>query len=383
MLEFLFENVGPFRRARWSIPEGLSVLVGPNGVGKTTLFRALRFWSSLLKVGLPGALQEAGGTGSLRNWNAPPEELVRFELTRWDQRYALLLATSGTEFSELFGETLSSSGRTLLERPPLLQGGSLLDTQFSARPGSSAALDPRVVDTLTQRGFPRGVLPAAFLLGVVIVETARFRFEELRRHGSSVSAATTLDPEGLAVFSVLRNWRDRRATRGSFDFVLATMAEAFPGQCEELEFEAAGQTVAARVFLAGRGQSVPHAAMSNGWLQGLLLSVAVAGAAEGSLLCIDELENGLHPHAIAALLRAFRERAREQKLSLACATHSPVVLDQFHEERDRVFVLDPALPEGMLSLEQHPDAEWLQRFDVGDSYARERVGAPLRTDAAE
>jgi predicted ATPase len=387
-LELSVENFGPFRAARWPIPEGVSVLVGPNGAGKSTLLSALRFWSTAFVSGLPPAVQELGGIERLRHWDAPAADMVRLHArdNAATAVWSVTLAMEGANLHGSIGETVLAGPREYILREPLTEHGLLDGRKYSFR-ANQLALDLRTFAALPETERSQFVTSMGWALapalGSRVYRTASFQVERLRSSGSSHSAETMLQPDGGNVFTVLRNWRDKRATANRWDFVREGMRAVFPGQFEDLEFETAGHTIAARVILPGRTASVPHHLMSDGWFNGLLLLTALASADRRSLIAIDEVENGLHPFAIHELLRLFRERAREFDLAVVCATHSPVVLDQFHEEREAVFVLEPDLPTTPIALTDHPDAEWLQHFSVGDSYAHARLGAPIPPRAAE
>ncbi len=96
--------------------------------------------------------------------------------------------------------------------------------------------------------------------------------------------------------------------------------------------------------------------------------MAVCSAPDGGIVAIDEPENGLHPYAIRNILGAIREHADEHNLTVLLATHSPVVLDEFKEEPDKVYVMAQTGPEQLVRLDKLKDPDWLSHFSLGNLY---------------
>lgn len=202
-----------------------------------------------------------------------------------------------------------------------------------------------------------------------------YSLRDLRVHGSQVSSEVALQPSGLNVFSLLRNWRDTRANQPKYDFVLEGLREAFPECFADLEFESAGQTVAARLFPPKSSTSIGSYFAPEGWLVGLLHLAAVASAVDGGVVAIDEFENSLHPYAIRALLEVIEDYVGDHQLTLVTATHSPVLIDQFKARPSNLLVLDPTEPVLPVPLDKLRDPEWLEHFSLGDLYSRGEFGA--------
>jgi hypothetical protein len=60
-------------------------------------------------------------------------------------------------------------------------------------------------------------------------------------------------------------------------------------------------------------------------------------------------------------------------LTVLLATHSMAVLNEFHEEKERVFVLelDQRAGDQPVRLVDHVDPAWLAHFSLGDRYGRD------------
>lgn len=78
----------------------------------------------------------------------------------------------------------------------------------------------------------------------------------------------------------------------------------------------------------------------------------------GGLLIVDEIDAGLHPHAIGALIKSLKNHARRLKLQIIVTTHSPKFIEAIHPESDPtnpnpidsiVYIRDTANPTKLVS----------------------------------
>jgi predicted ATPase len=176
------------------------------------------------------------------------------------------------------------------------------------------------------------------------------------------------------VFTVLRNWRDRRELRPQYDFVVAGLRSAFPEIFADLDFDVAGLTITVDLIDPKSNESYPLALAPDGWITGLLHLTAVAGATKGSLIAIDDFGNDLHPYAIRNLTEAIREWTEERDLTVCLVSHSPVLLDEFKEQPGSVFVMEQGLEKGPVPLTELYETDWLARFSLGRLYEHGEFG---------
>ena len=95
----------------------------------------------------------------------------------------------------------------------------------------------------------------------------------------------------------------------------------------------------------GRTRAVDATLLSDGTLRVLAFAAALLTAPRGSLVIIEEIDNGLHPSRANRLLRALRKIADERELSVLISSHNPALLDALPDESipDVVFCYrDPA-----------------------------------------
>jgi predicted ATPase len=375
-------NFRGLRKLAWS-PSGVCALVGPNGSGKTTALSLLQFFQDAFRKGLLAAIENQGGAWQLRNLRADVNDPVKLALSVGDLRWELHLGVRGSSIDPRPGERVTMRGSyDIIERPLYSDRTRHYDDAIEfdgndyrlalpvfSEPGRDANLAPLVSAISSFRVYRSYDLP------------------RLRRQGSFVSGDPALHANGENAFALLHNWHGRREWRGRFEFVRDGLRAAFPELSTEIDFELTSTTVSVRMHLPGANPNdgVPAYFTPNGWLTGLLHLCAVAGAEPGSLVAIDEVENSLHPYAIQKLMEAFREWSEEHNLTVCLATHSPVVLNEFKEEPESVFVMEPGQETLPVTLADLCGKDWLAHFSLGRLYEHGDFGgqgeAPTSTPA--
>jgi predicted ATPase len=69
------------------------------------------------------------------------------------------------------------------------------------------------------------------------------------------------------------------------------------------------------------------ALLSDGTLRVLAIAAAMFSAAEGSLIVIEEIDNGIHPSRAKHLLGSIRDIAERRNLRVLISTHNPALMD--------------------------------------------------------
>ncbi len=364
------QNYRGLLRLSWS-PSGVCALVGPNGSGKTTALSLFQFFRDAFRNRLSSAVENQGGPWQVRNLRAGPNEPVKLALAVDDVRWELELGLRGSSIDPWPGERVTQGSRVLIERD-LYSGRTISHVGRTAL----ADQDPQLaLPVLYQFDKP------AVLERLVAVVRSVHVFHDcdltgLRRQGSKVSGDAALRADGGNAFAVLHNWHGRREMKDRFDFVREGLRAAFPELCEDIDFELTSTTVSVRMHMPGLKPSdgVPAYFTPDGWLTGLLHLCAVASADPSSLVAIDEMENWLHPFAIRKLIEVFREWAEEHDLTVCLATHSPVVLDEFKEEPEKVFVMEQGREKLPVPVTELYDPEWLAHFSLGRLYVHGDFG---------
>lgn len=72
--------------------------------------------------------------------------------------------------------------------------------------------------------------------------------------------------------------------------------------------------------------------MSDGTLRFIAIVMALLTCKAGSLLVIEEIDNGLHPSRAGELVKVLKELGQERQIDLLCTTHNPVFIDSLGME---------------------------------------------------
>lgn len=368
MIEIEVENYRALRSARCKYEPGVTVVVGPNSAGKTTLLDVPALLRHAAQHGLKEALAHHGGIAA-RTWSVRGEDVrlqIRHERLRWELRFA----NDGDSLADLRERLWVGDG----DEPYATQGvGEVMVSVggegFGLFGGGPAAL-PAARTKLSGMEQEFAVLDRAQMY-------SDYAVREVRVSGSVSSGSDThLHPSGKNVFQVLRNWRDQPASRAQIEFVRSALRAAFPS-FRDLAFQGVGSIVhGGFIFDRDLDRMEPALTAANGIIVGLLHLTAVAAAPRGGYVALDELENALHPFAIRSILDAIDERANSHGVAVVVSTHSPVVLDHFQSRPDRVLVAQPEDPRGFVPLTEVEDRDYLNDFSLGRMYGNGKFGAP-------
>lgn len=77
----------------------------------------------------------------------------------------------------------------------------------------------------------------------------------------------------------------------------------------------------------GKARAYEAALLSDGTLRVLAVAAALLSVPEGTLVVIEEIDNGVHPTRAKLLLDNIQRVARERKLRVLLTTHNPALLD--------------------------------------------------------
>lgn len=351
ILELRVENFRSLRDV--TIPLGpLTVLVGPNGVGKSNVLKVFDFLAAIIRTDLQPALDERGGYDEVSFWGGsrtPTFMKIHLKATwtthaslKAPDEYSMTIrrrshpnktGSYGLSREETFwfkrtqgrGRRIRISGeeahvavedRTGRESPSGSFGIQRLSSGLSTLPrlgrsdgGEEVA---RVADRLS-----------TFRVFDVNVHAAR----QPTRARSIVTSRLGEHAENLAAFLVQLSADEERWRRMTED------ARRILPQLESIEFEQAdGFTDRLAVVLHERGlrRPTPLADASFGTVRLLGLLAMLYDPHPPALTCVEEIDHGLHPQALELIVERLREASAHTQFIVA--THSPALVDRLHAE---------------------------------------------------
>lgn len=325
----------------------LTLLVGANAAGKSNIVEALQLLTWLAAGRRLSELAHALRDESLAI-RGLPDNLVRFgerelrfavstteagELRRWWVKVATdaghwrfvdeglsgvfeVLGGADAKSSERFVTIGSGDGAPAL--PVALDIDRLAMDQLAPRGDQRVADEAWRINTKLQhelRGFQHLDIEPSLMRGYVATSDNR----DVARDGSNVSA-------------VLHRLIQDAGMRAS----LLRFVQHLPEQ-DIVDFEVV-QTPRDEVMLAlceqfgGTRRSVDASLLSDGTLRVLAVAVALHSAPRGSLLMVEELDNGVHPSRAGALLRDIARVAKERGVRVLISSHNPALQDELPPE---------------------------------------------------
>lgn len=334
----------PFRKFV-AEPEDLTVIIGANATGKSSLFDFLRFVSRAAQDALPPEIDDRSAGKLIFHGGAP--ERIRFALTLdLGQRFPLRYE------AEILGPVGAPkvSRERLATTQPLQQGEKepFIFLDFSA--GRGVVRDQRekklVRPEWTVRGnelaLRRALDPTLVTLSHVqgLLSSWRFYSGFDVSSGASVRRPVPTEPEPLldehgSNLSAVLMWLNREHQE-TWEELESHLGSAIPG-FRSLNVKPRGGpgTVIGVWRETGVEAELTLADLSDGTLRLLCWAVLCLAPNLPPLLCVDEPELGLHPRVLPVLAGLFRlASARTQVL---IATHSPYFLSQF--ELDEIAVM--------------------------------------------
>ncbi len=85
-------------------------------------------------------------------------------------------------------------------------------------------------------------------------------------------------------------------------------------------------------WLTAQTQTVDARSMSDGTLRFTAIALALLVGKAGSLLVIEEVDNGLHPSRAKELVEMLRELGARKNIDILCTTHNPQLIDTLGRE---------------------------------------------------
>lgn len=338
---------------------GVSLIVGANGSGKSTLLNSLTVLKNTIYGGFGYALNQDGGSQGFQNFNllnAPTLYSLQMNGIQWE----ISPEVDNDGVKHPLPERIKLQGELTAKVVPG-------NTSFSYQYGNALVTKEKTaLKKISETDVYAGELDIFIHALSHYRHYQDYQLKTLRYTGSPLNNDTKLHPNGINAFDVLRTWQSDKPFTEKYQFVIETLRETFPF-FQDIGFESAGQTVSIKIYT--NEFHIPLLHVSNGFLGFLLHLIAICSAPENSIVSIDEPENGLHPHAIEQLIVACREWSAIKNMTILLATHSPLMLNQFNDCPDQVFVM--GAEENITQLDKLRDPEWLGYFSLGNLYGRD------------
>lgn len=299
-------------------PEGLTVFIGDNGAGKSSVLEALRFLADLSSDTLDKAVLPFRGFEHVR-WKGGPDR--------------------GKSKKPRLSDLEETNPIQITARGHVGQVGVLATTCISGQNNNTVSFEHehlKVGNEVTDRDLRLDPMlrPDRSILG----RTSWFdRWQFLDMVPSTMGAPAPLTQstgqarlarDGRNLAEYLRGLRnDKERGVDAFEGLLETLQVILPyaRDLEPLVSETFGREVALRLHESTF--SVPGWMLSTGTLRLIGLLALLRHPRPPSLICIEEIENGLDPRTIHLIMDEILRATEAGRTQVMMTTHSPYLLD--------------------------------------------------------
>lgn len=332
--------------------EPFTVLVGPNGSGKTNVLNVLRFLASTVRFDLAAAVDDWGGFDFIKrqdgrssrsrvtlgiqgivtrhaSTNAPDD----YQLSFFQTPRGLLSREESFAFKRTKGQgrRITVTGQKVEFRRDDVDEAPSRTRELASRQATGLATLPDWSDNEGGEGIR---VLAEFLSSIRVLEpdVDAARLPSRIIPGRLADDASNLAP---ALHSLSRHDPD------SFDILQSEMSQCLPG-LEAIEFQPMGGPGKGMVVaLREKGVRAPIelADASYGTVRLLALLAALHEPDPPAFTAIEEADHGLHPYALDLLVE--RMRAASRRTQLLVTTHAPTFVNQLQPSELVVCDRDP------------------------------------------
>lgn len=349
-----------------------TVLVGPNGCGKTSILQGIHYAS---QVGLPAAADAASRgelLGKLFAGRRDPRRLVRsgasrieLGLERADDRLSISLEIPGAiDARPRITVGVASASRA----PVVLPAGNATAARAAGTYLRSPAVRAFSSVVFLQLDAAKMVLPSAS-----DDEQPRLEFDG-EGLASVLAYLAGAEPETKEMIEQdlraivpqvrgIRTYPERVARQGVRPFIVGDRAVEVP----ETQW-VPGHRFSLDMFGGG---SVPADLLSEGTVIALGLLTALHTRSRPALVLLDDIDQALHLSAQHRLIRALRTlQAGTRPFQIVCTSHSPYLVDALEASEVRVARLDNQGHSVVRALSDAPDFErWREALRAGELWA--------------
>ena len=360
----------------------LTVFIGNNGSGKSSLIEGLETLQSVLENGLDKAMQPWKGFEHI--WNHAAEHNlqqkgdarphhtnpIRFELrgtSLMQNYYAMSEINTGAGENEIFihrerFESGSKDNRRKIER----DSEGWMDAGYVGDPPNRATVRQKISDD------------ESILKGSMRVNDWQFLTLQPQSMGIPVPQKRTggkvrLEKDGSNIAEFLLDIF--RLNPGALDGIIETLQYVLPyaRNMEPLITSELERTV--YLQLREAEFKVPGWLLSTGTLRILALLAVLRHPTPPPLLVIEEIENGLDPRTISLVVEEIRSAVESGTTQVILTTHSPYLLDLLTLSHIVVVERDE---EGSPVFTRPGDHEsmrkWAEKFSPGRLYTMNQLG---------
>lgn len=342
---------------RVDFAEPITVIVGPNAVGKSNVVDCLRFVRDAVVTDLEHAVGKRGGIGRVRQYSRTKPYKVSITLNFVQSFEEHQPESASYEF------TLQSltGGNYIVEHEKAICWAEhwvdpddepnprlvLIDVGFERdKDGLVVAAGERLDRPVRMDQLALGFSPFFDVLGEPIAAFIReWRYSALYPNTLKILTTpdkdTVLSEEGTNWASVIKALKRTNRGKAAFERITEAMRSVIPS-FRDVTVTTVGSYLVPRFRFEAEDQlEFDPVQLSDGTLRVFGILLALYQVPPPALLVIEEPEQTVHPGVLGVLADAFREVS--ETTQIVVTTHSPHFVDQFAPDQVRVASLRSGL----------------------------------------
>jgi len=303
----------------------LTVIIGNNGSGKSSLLEAVETYRSILLDGVDAAMEHWQGFEHIRHKAAVSRLTTAARVDPTRQQGAM---------SFHFKLAMPDGAVDMSLKANLREAGNRLyiqDERF--RVGDGVEINRDSLGASQTIGEGRSVIPGLLSMDAILEQLRNCLFlrlnpevignlQAVKRSGGKVRLAG----DGANVAEYLIDLRDRSSS--AFEQVTLALRYVLPYASDvEPKVLDAGVLRRSYVQLLESKYEIPGWLMSSGSLRVLPLIATLLDPAPPPIVFIEEVENGLDPRTVGLVVDLMRAAAKSGRSQIIATTHSPYLLD--------------------------------------------------------
>ena len=359
LTSFTLENFKSFREPATLPLAPLTMLAGANASGKSNLVEALRLFSCVVENDLLFVLSEAlldrdeFIRGNMNDWTSKAGESISFSCRtthrEWNKYSITLGRDSGLYFVSDECLCQSDSSIVLFETSGEKFFGSSQNARFNkvVYPGSEsdkviyvnsnslALLAQNRIHIEKNDMIENEELVASEVANLYVQWISNMMFlyvNPIKMRTYSSQEEKILNRDGSNLSGVLHNLCQDSGIRRKLLDLIRSIPEQDIQDIDFIRTPRNEAMVKLTESFGGSERKFDASLLSDGTLRVLATAAAVLSAKEGSLVVIEEIDNGIHPSRAGALLQQLDEIAKERNLRLLLTAHNPALLDALPED---------------------------------------------------
>ena len=340
----------------------LTVIIGSNGSGKSSLLEAVETYRRIILSGLDAGLEDWGGIEQIRHKSAQ-RSMTRAAAVDPSRQYRPMRFTLNFKFD--FGVTRLDMAINSRDNGNVLyfQNEEVRQRGSSTRRDSAAGHGPDKSILAQVPSFQPIERELRRMLFLRLNPAQIGALQPTKRTGGRVQ----LRADGANSAEYLIDLRERSAS--AYDDVMQAMRYVLP-YATEVQPRIIDSGVARRSYLQlleGRYE-IPGWLMSTGSLRALPLVATLLDPDPPPVVFIEEIENGLDPRTIGLMVDLLKGATASGRIQVVATTHSPYLLDQLDLADVLLCERTQKGPKFSWPAERDELEKWRQRFMPGRLY---------------